>query len=338
MPLARQLFLLLAALSVAACGDARRETWELSGSTMGTTFNIVLVAPADWLPLDTLEQRIDETLDHVDSLASTWRPDSELSGLNSRTATDWIDVSPEFCQMLEAALVVSEETGGAFDVTVGPLVNLWGFGPGREVTEPPSAEEIEAARSLVGYDGIQTDCRRPAVRKRDARMYVDLSGWAKGYAVDRVAELLGEAGASDFLVEIGGELRVSGRNAENRLWAIAIEAPATDRRGAQAIIRISDASVATSGDYRNYFEFGGRRYSHTIDARSGRPVTHELAAVTVVDPNAARADALATALLVLGPEDGPALAERLGIAGYFLVRSSAGIREIATTAFDYARE
>jgi len=335
---ARQLLISLAALALAACGSSHRDAWELSGGTMGTTFSIVIASPPASLSLDTLQKEIEGVLDHVDALASTWRADSELSAFNTSDATDWIEVSPEFCDMLEHAIAVSEETGGAFDVTIGPLVNLWGLGPQDRGDELPAAEEIAEARALVGYDGLDTDCDRPAVRKRDAHMYVDLSGWAKGYAVDRVAEALERTGATDYLVEVGGELRVRGHNAEDRPWAIAIEAPATDRRDVETIIRVSDSSVATSGDYRNFFDRDGRRYSHTIDARSGQPIAHDLAAVTVVSASAARADALATAFLVLGPDDGPALAERLGIAGYFLVRSKTGIREITTPGFNFSRE
>jgi thiamine biosynthesis lipoprotein len=175
------------------------------------------------------------------------------------------------------------------------------------------------------------------MRKRHADMYVDLSGWAKGLAVDRLANLLDERGLTDYLVEIGGELRVRGHNAEERKWAIAVEAPSTTMRRPQSLLRLSNTSVATSGDYRNYFDHDGQHYSHTIDARTGRPVDHNLAAVTVIDDSAAFADAMATALLVLGPEDGPALAENLGLAGYFLVRNETGIRELTTTEFDKLR-
>ncbi len=169
-------------------------------------------------------------------------------------------------------------------------------------------------------------------------MYVDLSGWAKGFAVDRVAELLDGRGVDHYLVEIGGEIRVRGQNAERKPWAIAVEAPSTTARRPHSVLRVTDTSVATSGDYRNYYDYGGRRYSHTIDARTGRPVEHELAAVTVVNPSAAFADAMATALLVLGPKAGPGLAERLGVAGYFLVRDETGINELATTHFDGLRK
>ena len=338
MPRVRASCIALVALALSACGEQRAPSWELTGSTMGTTFSVVVVSPSEAAVAATVETRIHEALDEVDRLASTWRADSELSAFNAQESTDWLPVSAAFCDMLEQALDVARETGGAFDVTVGPLVNLWGFGPGRIVSEPPADELLEAARQLVGFEGIATDCTLPAVRKRDAGMYVDLSGWAKGYAVDQVAQLLADDGLADVMVEIGGELRVGGHTAEGRNWAIAVEAPATDRRVAQRVVRVTDTSVATSGDYRNYFEFEGRMYSHTIDPRTGRPVAHGLASVTVVDNSAARADALATALLVLGPEDGPALAESLGVAAYFLVRDTDAIREKTTTGFDRLRE
>ncbi len=172
------------------------------------------------------------------------------------------------------------------------------------------------------------------MRKDVADLYVDLSGWAKGYAVDQLAELLDARGIENYLVEIGGELRVKGQNREGEKWAIGIEAPSTSARVPQAILHVTDTSVATSGDYRNYFEHEGQRFSHTIDARTGRPVSHDLAAVTVVNPSTAYADAMATALLVLGPDDGPELARELDIAGYFLVRNQTEIREITTPGFD----
>ena len=335
---ARLLCLLFALTTFVACGRARLPEVELSGGTMGTTFNIVLIAPGDDVAGDRLKDSIAVTLDRIDALASTWRTDSELAVFNASSTTDWITVSGELCSLVEQALEVSRLSDGAFDITVGPLVNLWGFGPEGDVREPPGEKLIEAAMGNVGYEGLETRCSEPAIRKRRARMYVDLSGWAKGHAVDRLAELLDEYGFRDYLVEVGGELRVRGHNAENRKWAIAVEAPSTRTRKPHSVLRVTDTSVATSGDYRNYFDHDGKHYSHTIDARTGRPVEHDLAAVTVVNRSAAFADAMATALLVLGPEKGPSLAEDLGIASYFLVRNGTGIREMTTTNFELLRQ
>jgi len=330
----RRFLLLLPALVLAACGDSRLPQLELTGSAMGTTFKVLLVEPPDTLAATELEADIVASLGGVDDLASTWRDDSELSRFNANPSLDWIVASAKFCNVLDQALAVSRETGGAFDVTVGPLVNLWGFGPDGQILEPPSDEAIDAAMQNVGFDKIETDCDERLIRKTLPTLYVDLSGWAKGYAVDEVVRLLDTNGLENYLVEIGGEVRVSGHNSENHMWAIAIEAPSTSERVPYAVLRITDTSVATSGDYRNYFAHDGQNYSHTIDTRTGRPVTHDLAAVTVLNPSTAYADAMATALLVLGPEAGPSLATKLGIAGYFLVRNQTGIREITTPVFD----
>lgn len=323
---------------LAACsGEQRLPEYELSGSTMGTTYSVKLIAPGGDFDKDRLRMQINETLAAVDQLTSTWRDDSELSQFNANPSIDWIDASAEFCAAIENALVVSRQSDGAFDVTVGPLVNLWGFGPDNQRREPPDDAALDSVMSNIGYAGIATRCDAPAVRKRSGDMYVDLSGWAKGYGVDRLAAVLDDHRLNDYLVEIGGELRVRGRNAEGRKWAIAIEAPSTTTRRPHLVVRLTDASVATSGDYRNYFDHNGKRYSHTIDARTGRPVTHDLAAVTVISDTAAYADAMATALLVLGPVAGLALAEDLGIASYFLVRDQAGINELTTSTFDLLR-
>ncbi|NCF15794.1 MAG: FAD:protein FMN transferase ApbE [Gammaproteobacteria bacterium] len=328
----RRILLLLLALALGACGDNR--SLELTGQAMGTTFNVVLVEPPESIATDELETELIAVLQSVDQLASTWRDDSELTAFNLDLSIDWIPVSKDFCALLESALEVSTMTGGAFDLTIGPLTNLWGFGPDGQITGPPSDDEIAAAKHRVGFDLLEADCAERLVRKDVPDLYVDLSGWAKGYAVDQLAELLDARGIENYLVEIGGELRVRGKNRDNDKWAIGIEAPSTSARVPHAILRVTDNSVATSGDYRNYFEHDGQRFSHTIDARTGRPVTHNLAAVTVVNPSTAYADAMATALLVLGPEDGPQLARELGIAGYFLVRNQTGVNEITTPDFD----
>lgn len=310
---------------------------ELTGSAMGTSFSVTLIAPGDDLSMERLQSRIIDTLDAIENLASTWRGDSELSRFNANTDSGWIDTSFELCNAIERALEVSRLTDGAFDITVGPLVNAWGFGPDGAIGEPPAEETLRAIRQSVGYENLQTRCEAPAVAKQTGNLYVDLSGWAKGYAVDELALLLDAHELRDYLVEIGGEIRVRGHNAEGLKWAVAIEAPSTTERVPHTVLRVTDVSVATSGDYRNYFEYDGRRYSHTIDARTGQPVSHTLAAVTVVNASAAFADAMATALLVLGPSAGPARAEALGIAAYFLIRNKTGIEEVTTPEYDLLR-
>ena len=329
----RSLIISLALLALAAC-DSSLPQLDLDGSALGTSFVVSIVEPPGDLDAEQLRNDVVAVLQRVDELASTWRDDSELTVFNADQSIDWIPVSDEFCVLLERSQEVSQVTGGAFDLTIGPLVNLWGFGPEGQTATPPSAADIEAAQRRVGFDKLETDCNELLVRKDEPDLYVDLSGWAKGHAVDQIAEILNEQGFQNYLIEVGGELRVKGQNRESSKWAIGIEAPSTSERVPHAVVNVTNTSVATSGDYRNYFEYEGQRFSHTIDARTGRPVTHNLAAVTVIDASAAYADAMATALLVLGPDAGPALAEKLDIAAYFLVRDQTDIREITTTEFD----
>ncbi len=329
----RSLIICLALLALAAC-DSSLPQLDLDGSALGTSFVVSIVEPPDNLDAEQLRNDLVAVLQSVDELASTWRDDSELTVFNADHSIDWIPVSDEFCLLLERSQEVSKLTDGAFDLTIGPLVNLWGFGPEGQIAIPPSAADIEAAQHRVGFDKLETDCSEGLVRKDEPDLYVDLSGWAKGYAVDQLAEMLNQQGFENYLIEVGGELRVKGKNREDKKWAIGIEAPSTSARVPHAVVNVTNTSVATSGDYRNYFEHEGQRFSHTIDARTGRPVTHNLAAVTVIDASSAYADAMATALLVLGPDAGPALAEQLHIAAYFLVRNQMDIREITTTEFD----
>jgi thiamine biosynthesis lipoprotein len=324
---------LLAALG--ACGDSARErpVQELVGSTMGTTFSVKVVALAENLDLASLQRDIQEVLDDINGTMSTYLSDSELSRFNASDSVDWVETSPELCHAVEAAQVISEFTDGAFDVTVGPLVNLWGFGPAESAYEPPGAAAVAMAMQDTGYTKLHVDCTIPALRKDSPGVYVDLSAFAKGHAVDEVAELLDARALPDYLVEIGGEMRMRGSNARSERWAIAIETPDRAARSVQTVVHLTDAAMATSGDYRNFFEHDGRFYSHTIDPRSGHPVTHNGASVTVVADTAAFADAAATALLVLGPDAGMELAERESIAAYFLLRLGGEFEERVSSLF-----
>jgi len=311
-------------LSCYGCEQSSLAHYEYSGATMGTTFHVTVVGAADQQPPAGLPQLLQQALDDIEGLTSTYMQESELSQFNQNASTDWTRVSQQLCRLVEQALEISQETNGAFDITVGPLVNLWGFGPTGSRDEPPGAAEVEALLTRVGFDKLQTDCEVPALRKAHAGLNVDLSGWAKGFAADELAGILIASGIDNFLAEVGGELRVQGLNASGEEWRIAIEKPAANGRDIQAVVNISNTGMATSGDYRNFFEYAGSRYSHTIDARSGRPVTHQLASVTVFDESAATADGMATALLVLGPDDGLELATALGIEAIFVVRGPEG--------------
>lgn len=320
-------------LLLAGCGGGSAEVHELRGSAMGTQFSVQIAEPVTDEQKQSLQAAVDEAIARVERTMSTYLLESELSRFNASDSTDWFPVSARLCHAVREALRLSELTGGAFDPTVGPLVNLWGFGPEPVEIRPPAEAEIEATQARVGYDRLHADCDRPAIRKETPDLFVDLSAYAKGLAVDGVAELLAADGFRNYVVEIGGELRISGRNAREEPWAVAIETPEPGRSRVHRIVAISDKAVATSGDYRNFFEYEGERYSHVIDARSGRPPTHDLASVTVVGDSAAIADAMATALMVLGPTEGMELAEREQVAAYFQLRTEDAVTEEMSSAF-----
>lgn len=320
-------------LTGAAAGGAAasRNATKLSGDTMGTHYHVTVVAPRE--TRTALEAGIRQHLDAVDGGMSTWRADSELSRFNAQAVTDWVRISPALHAVLQAAVAISAVTDGAFDVTVGPVVNLWGFGPERRPTSPPAAALLAAARARVGYRLLEFAGDPPRVRKARPDVYVDLSAIAKGYAVDRLADWLVQTGHADFLVEVGGEIRSRGRRADGAPWQVGVARPEPGSEDLAGVLTLADTALATSGDYRQYFEFEGRRYSHEIDPTTGRPIAHALASVTVLDTACMRADALATGLLVLGPDRGPALARRLGIAALFLVHHRHGFEAITTGRF-----
>jgi len=320
-------------LSACQSGTPQRALTELQGATMGTTYTVKVVGlPAELKP-ERIQAAIDSILEKINRQMSTYLPDSELSQLNRSQATDWIDASQELVDVLKQAQRVSALTNGAFDVTVGPLVNLWGFGPSTGINQVPSDQDIQEARNRVGYRGLQVRSSPPAIRKDRPDLYVDLSAIAKGYAVDKVAEHLQALEIDDYMVEIGGEIQAKGRNASDRFWRIAVEKPSTGSRSLHTVIELNDVGIATSGDYRNYFEKEGRRYSHTIDPMTGHPVTHKLASVTVANPSTMQADVMATALMVLGPEAGYRFAEQHKLAAFFIVKSEDGFYDKVTAAF-----
>ena len=325
------LTLALLALQLTACSPPSAPTLEFSGDAMGTSYSVRIVAANP--PGDALAAALGEGIDELEQLASTWIADSDVSRFNADSRTDWFPVDPDVCELVALAGNISRRTGGAFDITVGPLVELWGFGSGGSRSAPPAAAEIDALRPHTGHAKVTADCARPAIRKSHPSVRIDLSAIAKGFAADRLASTLDAAGIGRYLVEVGGELKLKGLNAENKPWAIAIEKPLADRRTVQAVVNVTDRGMATSGDYRNFFEVDGQRYSHTIDPRTGHPVTHAAASVSVIADTAAGADALATALLVLGPEEGMALAKREGIDAYFLLRNKDAIDATMTDGF-----
>lgn len=334
-------FALLAAVFVLANRDAAPvPIHEIRGGTMGTSYSIKLVDLPATLALEQLSTSLSALLTRLDrEQMSTYAPTSELSVLNAAPVGEVIPLSEDLTQVMTLALEVAALTEGAFDVTVGPLVNRWGFGPeARRPDRIPAQREIDDLLARVGYRHIELDTERQTLRKR-ADIFIDLSGIAKGYAVDKVAEHLDALGITSYFIEIGGELRIRGYKPGNESWVPAIEKPVDTAPQVHNIFyaRGETIAVAGSGDYRNYFEADGVHYSHEIDPITGRPVTHDLAGVYVIDSTAARADALATAFMVMGTDKAFALAESLDLAVYFIARDeSRGVFvDRHTSRFDY---
>ncbi len=328
----RSLGVFLACLTLAAC-ESGPTLAEFGGNTMGTTYSVQVVDQPRDIDMDRLQRQVAAVLGAVNSRMSTYLENSELSRFNASRETKWLDASSELVSVVQHAQSVSELTGGAFDITVGPLVNLWGFGPEVSRDQTPSDEAVERAKQRIGYRRLHVKNAPAGLKKDVPDLYVDLSAIAKGYAVDQAAELLESQGILNYLVEVGGEVRGRGHNKRGIPWQIAIEKPHPGIRAVQQVIAVHEVSVATSGDYRNYFEQDGRRYSHTIDPRTGRPVNHTLASVTVLSPSAMHADAMATGLMVMGPDAGYALAEREALAVVFIVRTEDGFVSRASPAF-----
>lgn len=312
-------------LLVAGCSDGD-EYQRYGGSTMGTYYEVTARCP------DDVAGVIEATLQAVNAEMSTYLADSHLSRFNRAGAGQWFAVPATVVQVVTAAAELSRQSDGAFDVTVGPLVNLWGFGP-EEAAGIPAAESIAAALADIGHERLTARHQPPALRK-SGTLYVDLSAIAKGHGVDRVVEDLRAAGCQDMLVDVGGEVRGSGMSPAGRRWRIGVEVPDPGSRGGiQRIVSLAEAALATSGDYRNFVEIEGRRYSHTIDPRTGYPVEHDLASVTVLHESAMWADGYATVLSVLGPEAGMEFAETHGLAALFVVREAEGFQERYTPGF-----
>lgn len=309
--------------------------FRFRGDAMGTRYNVAFLAPLAETGLrEAARSAVDDAIASVDRRMSTFRQDSELSALNRHGERGALALSQETFEVLDTAQRVSRASAGAFDVTAGPLVNAWGFGP-KQDRRIPARDELAALRQRVGFGLLELDPRARTVRKAHGGMYVDLSGIAKGYGVDRAAAALEALGIGDYVVELGGEVRARGRNVAGEAWRVGIEEPQDGPRRPRRIVGLPDMALATSGDYRIYFDRAGRRYCHEIDPASGEPVHHTLTSVTVAAAGCANADAMATALMVLGPREGFELAQRSGLAAYFIERTAAGtLLDRQTSAFD----
>lgn len=327
--------LVLAALAVfilSGCfpsNDLARQEYHLQGNTMGTTYNIKVVG--ENLNAGKLKQDIDVALKQLNQEMSTYIADSELSQFNKSNSLEPVKVSAGLARVIKEAIRLGNLSKGTLDVTVGPLVNLWGFGPGYRPETVPSDELLFATKAKIGLDKLTFD--NGFLSKSIPELYVDLSTIAKGYGVDLVAELIEANGINNYLVEIGGEMRLKGFKHTGELWHIAIEKPLSNERAVQQIIVPKDNAVATSGDYRIYFEADGRRFSHIIDPETGKPISHKLVSVTVIHPSSMTADGLSTAMMVMGEERALAFAEENDLAVYIIAKTDHGFVEQSTVKF-----
>jgi len=314
---------------------AAPEAHEFTGSTMGSTYRVLVAHALTDEQAEVVRSTVAERVARVEALMSTYDTASELSRFNRAASTEPVRVSEELLEIVELARQVSERSGGALDITVGPLVEAWGFGAGNDPSGPtrvPADSAIEALRTRVGFALLDVDRAAGTLRKAAPDVAIDVSALASGYAAELVARDLSGLGWTDFLVDVGGELQASGSAPGGREWRVGIEWPADDLGALWGTVELTNEGIATSGDYRDFWELDGARYAHIIDPRSGRPLPLRGMSATVVHERAALADAWATALTVLGPEEGLEVARREGLAALFLERVGAAVEARAAPA------
>jgi thiamine biosynthesis lipoprotein len=314
-------------LVVYGCDSGPRSTL-IEGATMGTTYHIKVVSD-DEVDRRMLKQEIDGILISVNDAMSTYQSDSELSIINRSEQTTFT-LSLELTEVLVAAFNLCEQAPNYYDVTIGPLVNLWGFGPSNRTNTSPTEAEVTEALSRVGCERAVLNGQRLT---RPVGMYIDLSSIAKGYGIDLVAQGLEKLGYSHYMVEIGGEVLAKGRNERGRIWTIGVERPSTELGAPMFAIALESSGLATSGDYRNFFIEGEQRYGHTISPRTGYPIQHNTLSVTVLAATAMQADAWATALNSAGVEVGIEIATDLDLAAFFIYAEDGELQTLASPVF-----
>ena len=301
---------------------------------MGTTYSVKIVVDENSPNIleSDLKKRIDSVLIEVNRQMSTYIHTSEISIFNEMHNTEWFNISKDFAFVLQQSIEIGKLTNGNLDITIGPIVNIWGFGPDQRPKEIPSENEIIEKMSLVGFNNLEVSLNPSSVKKNIPKLKVDLSATAKGFGVDKTFNLLEKLGYKNFMIEIGGEVRTAGLNQKNEKWKIGI-AEADHSGKVNKVIELSDFSMATSGDYWNYFEEDGIRYSHTINPETGRPITHKLASVTVFDSTCLKADGFATALFVMGEEKSYKFAVDMELAVYQIVKKDNGFEIVKSPKF-----
>ena len=319
--------LLLTCVSLVGCSE---RVEEFGGPTMGSRYSVKYLRGSDGPALAEAQAATEAILAEVDQQLSTYRSDSLISRFNALPAKGCQSMPESLLGLVRFGEQLSLQSAGAFDLTLEPLLNLWGFGPQSRGEQVPSAEQIAEARERVGHRHLHIDGQQLC---KDVALMVDFNSIAAGYAVERIGAQLEQLGVSSYLVEVTGELKAKGRKGDGSGWRVAIEAPLDDQQVAQTILTLDGEGISTSGDYHNYFERDGRRYSHTLDPQTAAPITHALAQVSVVDASVQRADGLSTLLMVLGPERGLAFAEREGIKALFVTRGAQGFVSQRSSAF-----
>ena len=326
--------ILLSAVFLTACDKLfSPKVDHFYGQTMGTSYTVSISALPKSISISNIKAEVQAVLDDVNQKMSTYKNDSEISLFNIAPENEWFDISQNTYDVVNEGLRLSEISHGAFDMTVGPIVNLWGFGPENQPEEVPDQNELNLLLQRVGFQYLHLHNNKLKIKK-DKNIYLDLSAIAKGFAVDEVVKYLLTQGVENALIEIGGELRAIGQKEPGRMWRVAIETPTANMRSVQKIIELRGVGLATSGDYRNYFEVDGRRYSHTLNPKTGYPISHKLASVSVISSNCMEADGLATALLVMGEVNGKVFAEEHNIAAFFIVKRDSGFKEFYTKPFE----
>jgi FAD:protein FMN transferase len=323
-----KLYLLLTLLLLLGC--QQEKIVSISGKTMGTTYSVKFWATGSSPEIKVAKQQIDQLLVSLNNEMSTYIPTSTLSKVNSNRSTDWITIPARLYYLLGEAQQIAKLTDGSFDVTVGPLVNLWGFGPDGK-RQVPNKVQIQVAKRRVGFSKLSLrhddEQNLHQIKKDHPRLYIDLSAMAKGYGVDLVSNLMSKLGAINHMVEIGGEVRTSGTK-RGEPWKVAIESPSLQGTGRYSkVLALRDQAAATSGSYRNFFIVGDKSYSHTINPKSGRPVDHALISATVISKRCALADAYATALMVMGYKEAKKFVQLAGIKAYLIYQD--GEKQIA---------
>ena len=328
-------FLMLAALAGCEKPGAESPMLEIHGRTMGTFYGVKVVGdfPGGQQALQT---QVDTLLKHYNDEISTYDPNSSLSKFNQQQTTAPYPVSQDMADIVISTVRVGQRTQGVLDVTVGPLVNLWGFGPDKRPVKIPTDAQIAAARQRVGIQHLHVDVSadHAELRKDIPNMYVDLSTVGEGFGADKVADFLESRGVHNYLVEIAGASRSRGVNAKGEPWKLAIQKPTDELDEVQAIVKPDGRAISTSGSYRNYYELDGQRYSHIIDPATGKPITHRLVSATVITPTALEADGLDTALMVMGPEKAMAFAQQQHLAVYLVIKTDKGFKAEYSKSFE----